>query len=765
MHRVRRFLPAVQILLSLATLALVSCADILGFEEGLLPPGEDGGLSTGGSSSDSGVSGRGGSGIDVATGDGRLDDAGRGATGGADASTGGSAGTGGAGGSGGSGAGGATGGSGGTAGGSGGTTGGTGGATGGSAGATGGSAGAMGGSGGTTGGSGGTDGGPTCGANQKMCGSACVSTTDPAFGCGASTCSPCTFPNAAATCAPSGQCSMGACNSGFGNCNTADPKDGCETDLSKPETCGSCTKMCDAAAPLCSSSNGTFQCVTGCTAPASTRCGSQCVDVQNNVDHCGTCDAKCPRPSAHGSAACRSGRCVTECETSYTPCGTECVDTKSDLAHCGACNQSCNKTCVLGLCCAAGQSNCSGVCSDTKTDLANCGACGSTCSGTCTNGTCCAPGQTYCSGACVDTQTNTANCGGCGNTCAGTCTTGVCCTASTACSPTSPCFNLNSDANNCGACGHSCLGGSCAGGACQPLVISATSPSSILYSFAIDDQNVYWNERTDTTSALKTCPKSGCTGPARTLTTFPGVGVNMVYDRASNILFIARGSDLLVDGYDTSGTRVFQVSTPSGMAWAVTTDANYVYFSEGNSIVRSAKDGTNRTVIASGLATAVQALGVDTTANMIYAALNGDASLIRTPSTGSAQDAWSHFGPGIQRAAFDLTVANGYVYWTNTGTPPNRSDGGVYMCSTTNCSQATALFAGDSGGAIAADGSNVYFGAAGSIYRCGATACGAGPVKVPTGFAIVNFSGATLRMDARAIYWGETWGPVSKLAR
>jgi hypothetical protein len=286
-----------------------------------------------------------------------------------------------------------------------------------------------------------------------------------------------------------------------------------------------------------------------------------------------------------------------------------------------------------------------------------------------------------------------------------------------------------------------------------------------LYSFAIDDQNVYWNERTDTTSTLKTCPKSGCTGPARTLTTFPGVGVNMIYDPSSRILFVARGSDLLVDGYDTSGNRVFQVSTPTGMAWAVTTDANFVYFSEGNSIVRSGKDGSNRTVIAAGLAQSVQALGVDTSANMIYAALNGDASLIRTPTTGSAQDAWSNFGPGIQRGAFDLTVANGHVYWANTGTPPDRSNGGVYVCSTSNCSQPTALFTGDSGSAIAADASNVYFGAAGSIYRCGATGCGAAPVKVPTGFAIVNFSGATLRMDATAIYWGETWGPVSKLAR
>src|SRR5262249_10269282 len=41
-----------------------------------------------------------------------------------------------------------------------------------------------------------------------------------------------------------------ACAAGYADCN-GDPADGCETDLSKPEHCGSCTTTCAAGTPLC----------------------------------------------------------------------------------------------------------------------------------------------------------------------------------------------------------------------------------------------------------------------------------------------------------------------------------------------------------------------------------------------------------------------------------------------------------------------------------------------------------------------------------
>jgi hypothetical protein len=43
------------------------------------------------------------------------------------------------------------------------------------------------------------------------------------------------------------------CVDGFAHC-TASGNDGCETSISRPESCGSCTKVCGVGAPLCASS-------------------------------------------------------------------------------------------------------------------------------------------------------------------------------------------------------------------------------------------------------------------------------------------------------------------------------------------------------------------------------------------------------------------------------------------------------------------------------------------------------------------------------
>ena len=779
MQRLRRFGPLGKVLIPVAALALMSCANILGFEEGLLPPDDDGGSSTGGSSNGSEDSGRGGSGIDAATSDRRPDDGSRGGTAGAGGAPDGSGGT--------------TGGSGGATGGSGGATGGRGGATGGSGGTTGGSGGsggATGGSGGTTGGSGGTgtadasmdggtggggpadasiDRGPTCGANQKMCGSVCVSTTDPGFGCATSACTPCVFPNAAPTCAPSGQCAMGACNSGFDDCN-ADARDGCETDLSKAETCGSCTKKCDATAPLCSSSNGVFQCVTGCTAPASTLCGSQCVDVQNNVDHCGNCNVKCTPPSAHGSVACRAGQCATDCATGYTACGTECVDTNTNLAHCGGCNRACTKTCMSGLCCDANQTACNGACVNTASDLAHCGGCNRTCNGTCTNGTCCAVDQTYCSGVCVDTRTNPAHCGGCGMACAGTCTSSTCC-ATAACSPTSPCFNLMTDPLNCGSCGHNCLGGGCANGLCQPVTIAGGSSGNGM-SITVDAQNVYWTDRGGSTTGgwggnLKVCPKTGCGGPTTVLATELNGADTVVYDSGSNSLFVASSGINVLDGYAPSGSRFMRVMVAL-QATTVTTDSTHLYWNAGGSIVRANKDGTGPVTIADGLPTyVVGVMTVDASASQIYATCPSDTgAVVRTPTTGSATNAWSIFGPTSQKNPTSVFVDRGTVYWTTRGTfAANYDDGGVYMCPTSGCTQGTPLLApANYGNAIIADATHIYFSANSHIYRCPISGCSGSPTQL-TSFNSGSFYGSSLTQDATAIYWINTGGSVNRLAK
>src|SRR5438067_118047 len=74
---------------------------------------------------------------------------------------------------------------------------------------------------------------------------------------------------------------VNACLPGFADC-TAAP--GCETDLTDPAHCGSCTQVCGGAAPLCAPSG----CVATCPANAPTRCGNRCVSTVNDPQHCGS---------------------------------------------------------------------------------------------------------------------------------------------------------------------------------------------------------------------------------------------------------------------------------------------------------------------------------------------------------------------------------------------------------------------------------------------------------------------------------------------
>ena len=115
----------------------------------------------------------------------------------------------------------------------------------------------------------------------------------------------------------------------------------------------------------------------GC--PGTTKlCGAICVDVQNDPEHCGTCQNVCPAPDG-GVATCAAGVCDFSCgDGGLSKCGAACVDEKSDPLNCGACGASCDG----GACCSS-------QCTDTTTDDLNCGACGKACdAGTCLSSTC-----------------------------------------------------------------------------------------------------------------------------------------------------------------------------------------------------------------------------------------------------------------------------------------------------------------------------------------------------------------------------------------
>lgn len=148
-----------------------------------------------------------------------------------------------------------------------------------------------------------------CPEGTKACDGECVSTLDTATGCGRPGCAPCSLQNADSLCAPNGDCVIATCTRPYEDCD-GQPENGCE------------------------------------------------VNLDNDVDHCGSCTAKpCELPNVQ-NPACSRGRCaIGKCRAPYKDCngraddGCE-VDSKSDPDHCGECGRRCGagKSCVDGRC-------------------------------------------------------------------------------------------------------------------------------------------------------------------------------------------------------------------------------------------------------------------------------------------------------------------------------------------------------------------------------------------------------------------------------
>jgi hypothetical protein len=310
----------------------------------------------------------------------------------------------------------------------------------------------------------------------------------------------CSFPNAGATCS-NGRCALGACNSGFGNCDGI-AENGCETNLNTAvNNCRTCGNVCSTTTPglvpvctsgTCGTALGT--CPTG-RADCNGNAGDGCeVETSTSLANCGGCGQACARTNA--SVSCTGGVCLLgTCTTGFGNCDGDAVNgcetnTTTSTTHCGGCGRPCffanaAATCASGTCalgaCTTGFANCdsngsNGCEAALQSDRNNCGACGRQCASgeVCSAGVCtvqCQSGQSNCSGSCVNTATDRANCGTCGTACAagricqgGTCILS-CPSGQTACG--SSCVNTQTDSANCNACGNLCTGGRvCSSGMC-----------------------------------------------------------------------------------------------------------------------------------------------------------------------------------------------------------------------------------------------------------------------------------------------------------
>jgi len=366
-------------------------------------------------------------------------------------------------------------------------------------------------------GGGGAGGSGSCGAGEKSCNGACVAIDDPAFGCGTS-CTPCNVPNANAAC-QDGACIVATCNGGFQDCDGLSVT-GCEADTSgDPGNCGACGTVCTAqnAAGAC---NG-GQCGLGPCSPGFGDCDNNPANgceapLNADPDHCGTCGKQCA-----AFETCMNGQCATNpCDPGKGDCDNDpsngCETDLGTLSDCGFCGDACNfpnasGTCEMGTCtfgaCAMGFDDCdNNPANGCEADLGapeNCGACGNMCpagpnsTATCMGGTCgimCAAGFGDCDGNAMNgcetnLGTSVSDCGACGHACSNTNAVNVACMAGSCApscgagygdcmTPAAPAAddgcetNTDADVTHCGACGRACAGTnvaskSCAGGVCD----------------------------------------------------------------------------------------------------------------------------------------------------------------------------------------------------------------------------------------------------------------------------------------------------------
>jgi hypothetical protein len=152
-----------------------------------------------------------------------------------------------------------------------------------------------------------------CASGQKVCNGACVPTSDPAYGCGAAECTPCSLAHTTGvTCGTGGACIPKGCESGFDDCDH-DPANGCEADLSRAETCRACTTACTGGM-LCAPTGCVVDCPGGLVP-----CSGACVDTTSAVAHCGGCGNACPG-AANADPTCVASACRIACRAGFGDC-------------------------------------------------------------------------------------------------------------------------------------------------------------------------------------------------------------------------------------------------------------------------------------------------------------------------------------------------------------------------------------------------------------------------------------------------------------
>lgn len=214
-------------------------------------------------------------------------------------------------------------------------------------------------------------------------------------------------------------------------------------------------------------------------------CSSVEGGISSDPDHCGSCDVVC---GADGVAnrACEEGLCKPKCDATHSDCdhdgknGCE-ITSADDPDHCGSCDVVCGgdgvatRACVEGVCkpkCDATHGDCDGDgkngCEvDITNDPDNCGACDFVCSGS---------------------QVKTRHC--VASVCSPECSTGRGDCGKPFPAPDDGCETNLTTPTDCGRCGHDCLGGACNSSLCEAVTVA--SGLSYVAAFTVDSHHIFY---------------------------------------------------------------------------------------------------------------------------------------------------------------------------------------------------------------------------------------------------------------------------------